>query len=161
MWTTVLLVVHLMIAVALIGLVLMQRSEGGALGIGGSGGGGGGFLTGRGTANLLTRATAALALAFFFTSMGLTVLANRQLPAGSVFDRVNVPAPAQPAGTSGATPASAPATPATPSGGVLDALKEGRGLDRFKAPAPGTPAAPASNLPAPPAVPAPADTPAK
>ncbi len=53
---TVLLVVHLLIAAGLVGVVLLQRSEGGALGIGG--GGGGGFMTGRGTANLLTRATA-------------------------------------------------------------------------------------------------------
>src|SRR5918911_41154 len=54
---TVLLVIHLMIAAALVGVVLLQRSEGGALGIGG---GGGGVMTGRGAANLLTRATAAL-----------------------------------------------------------------------------------------------------
>jgi preprotein translocase subunit SecG len=59
---TVLLVIHLMIATALVCVVLMQKSEGGALGIGG--GGGGGFLTGRGTANLLTRTTAGLAAAF-------------------------------------------------------------------------------------------------
>ena len=50
---TVLLVIHIMIALALIGVVLLQRSEGGALGIGG--GGGGGFMTGRGAANFLTR----------------------------------------------------------------------------------------------------------
>ncbi len=54
---TVLLVIHLMVAATLVGVVLLQKSEGGALGIGG--GGGGGFLTGRGTANLLTRTTAA------------------------------------------------------------------------------------------------------
>ena len=157
MWTTVLLVVHLMIALALIGLVLLQRSEGGALGIGG-GGGGGGFLTGRGTANLLTRATAALALAFFLTSMGLTVLANRQLPAGSVFDRVGTPAPAAPGTDGKATPASAPkpATPAQPSGGVLDALKEGRGFDKFRPDALPAAPAPAPALPAPPVAPAPA-----
>ncbi|MES1179959.1 MAG: preprotein translocase subunit SecG, partial [Hyphomicrobium sp.] len=58
---TALLVLHLMIAAALVGVVLLQRSEGGALGMGG--GGAGGFLTGRGTANLLTRTTAALAAA--------------------------------------------------------------------------------------------------
>lgn len=62
---TALLVLHLMVATALVSVVLLQRSEGGALGIGGSGGGAGGLLTGRGTANLLTRATALLALAFF------------------------------------------------------------------------------------------------
>ena len=64
---TVLLVIHLMIATTLVCVVLLQKSEGGALGIGG--GGGGGFLTGRGTANLLTRTTAALAAAFFLTSI--------------------------------------------------------------------------------------------
>ncbi len=75
---TVVLVVHLMIAAALVGIVLMQKSEGGALGMGGSGGGGGGFLTGRGTANLLTRTTAALAAAFFITSITLTIMANKR-----------------------------------------------------------------------------------
>jgi preprotein translocase subunit SecG len=70
--TTVLLLIHLLIAVALIGVVLLQRSEGGGLGIGG--GGSSGFMTGRGTANLLTRATAGLAAAFFVTSIGLDSL---------------------------------------------------------------------------------------
>ncbi|HEX2725547.1 MAG TPA: preprotein translocase subunit SecG, partial [Beijerinckiaceae bacterium] len=54
---TVIIVVHLFIVLALIGVVLLQRSEGG-LGLGGGGGGGGGFMTGRGQANALTRATA-------------------------------------------------------------------------------------------------------
>ena len=67
----VLLVIHLILALALIGVVLIQRSEGGALGIGG-GGGMSGFMTGRATANLLTRATAILAAGFFLTSMALT-----------------------------------------------------------------------------------------
>jgi preprotein translocase subunit SecG len=71
---TVLLIVHIMIALALIGVVLLQRSEGGALGIGG--GGGGGFMTGRGAANFLTRATAGLAAAFFATSLLLTLIAQ-------------------------------------------------------------------------------------
>ncbi|HJU33116.1 MAG TPA: preprotein translocase subunit SecG, partial [Hyphomicrobiaceae bacterium] len=61
---TVLLIVHLMIAASLVGVVLLQRSEGGALGIGG----GGGLMTGRGAANFLTRVTAGLAAAFFATS---------------------------------------------------------------------------------------------
>ena len=56
---TVVLVVHLMLAVALVGVVLLQKSEGGALGMGG--GGMSGFMTGRSTANLLTRTTAVLA----------------------------------------------------------------------------------------------------
>ena len=82
---TALLVLHLMIATALVAVVLLQRSEGGALGIGG--GGGGGFLTGRGTANLLTRTTAGLAAAFFTTSILLTLLAQHSAPPRSIFDR--------------------------------------------------------------------------
>jgi len=63
---TLVLTVHILIALALIGVVLLQRSEGGGLGIGGGGGGaGGGFMTARGTANLLTRVTAILAACFF------------------------------------------------------------------------------------------------
>ncbi len=80
---TVLLVIHLMIATALVAVVLWQRSEGGALGIGG---GGGGFLTGRGQANLLTRATAMLAAGFFVTSISLTIVGQRSAPAGSAFE---------------------------------------------------------------------------
>ncbi len=76
---TIILVIHLMLALALIGLVLMQRSEGGALGIGGGGGGGGGmggFLSARGSANLLTRATATVAALFIATSLALAILAG-------------------------------------------------------------------------------------
>ncbi|MFG1402375.1 preprotein translocase subunit SecG [Xanthobacter sediminis] len=72
---TVLIVIHLLVVLALIGVVLIQRSEGGGLGIGG-GGGGGGFFTARGTANVLTRATAILALLFFITSLALTIVAG-------------------------------------------------------------------------------------
>ncbi len=78
---TVLLIIHIMIALALIGVVLLQRSEGGALGIGG---GGGGFMTGRGAANFLTRVTAGLAAAFFFTSLVLSLLATQ--PQRSIID---------------------------------------------------------------------------
>lgn len=126
----VLLVIHLMIAAALVGVVLLQKSEGGALGIGG--GGGGGFLTGRGTANLLTRVTAGLAAAFFTTSILLTILSGRGGEAGrslledSPAASQTVPAPAS--GTTapeGAPPAAAPAEsqqkPA--GGGILDKLK--------------------------------------
>ncbi len=69
---TILIVIHLMIVVALVAVVLLQRSEGGALGVGG----GSGFMTGRGQANILTRATAILGTLFFLTSLGLTLLAN-------------------------------------------------------------------------------------
>lgn len=115
---TVLLVIHLMISTALVAVVLLQKSEGGALGIGGSGGGGGGFLTGRGTANLLTRTTAALAAGFFLTSIALTLLARHSGNAGSVFDST------RPAGA----PAAGPATPGengAPAGrgGILDKLQ--------------------------------------
>ena len=71
--TTVLLVIHIMIAIALIAVVLLQRSEGGALGIGG---GGGGFMTGRSAGNALTKTTAVLAAAFFATSLSLTLIAR-------------------------------------------------------------------------------------
>src|SRR3546814_15971226 len=90
---TVLLVIHILLALALIGVVLLQRSEGGGLGIGGGGGGGGmgGLLSGRGTAHLLTRTTAILAAGFMLTSITLTILAGGgqpdsippRLPAGS------------------------------------------------------------------------------
>ena len=89
--TTILLTIHIMIAVALVGVVLLQRSEGGALGIGG--GGGGGFMTARGTANLLTRVTAILAAAFFVTSIGLAILAGNGLQAPSIVDEVIQSAP--------------------------------------------------------------------
>lgn len=74
---TILLVIHLIIAIALVAVVLLQRSEGGALGIGGgSGGGMSGFLTGRSTANLLTRTTAILAAVFILTSLTLAKLSG-------------------------------------------------------------------------------------
>src|SRR5262245_20879954 len=101
---TVLLILHLMIAAALVGVVLLQRSEGGALGIGG----GGGFMTGRGAANFLTRVTAGLAAAFFATSMLLTLLATHTERAPSVFD---APA-AVPAKSAPSVPAPAPEAPA-------------------------------------------------
>src|SRR5436190_5513475 len=69
-----LFVVHVFIAIALIGVVLLQKSEGGALGMGG--GGMSGFMTGRSTANLLTRTTAVLAGLFFLTSIALVMLSN-------------------------------------------------------------------------------------
>jgi preprotein translocase subunit SecG len=81
----VLIVIHLIVTVLLIGTVLMQRSEGGALGIGG--GGSGNLFSSRGAGNALTRATAILAACFFATSIALAVLASRQ-GGGSVFDSV-------------------------------------------------------------------------
>ncbi len=126
---SVLLVVHLMIAAALVGIVLMQRSEGGALGIGG----GGGFMSGRGTANLLTRATAWLAAAFFATSLLLSVLASQVNRGGSVFDApAATPAPAGSAAP--AAPGTAPADGQPARGGILDKLQTAPG-----APAPRVP----------------------
>jgi len=81
---TVLLIIHILIALALIGVVLLQRSEGGALGIGG--GGAGGFMSGRGAANFLTRATAGLAVAFFATSLFLSLVATRTEAPRSILD---------------------------------------------------------------------------
>ncbi len=115
--STVLLVVHLMIAAAMVFIVLIQKSEGGALGIGG----GGGFLSGRGKSNLLTRVTAGLAAAFFTTSLMLTILAKRG-PTGSAFDTAPAASTTAPATAPAAPGAPAPASDA-PRGGILDKLK--------------------------------------
>lgn len=81
---TVLIVIHLMVVVALVGVVLLQRSEGGGLGIGG----GSGFMTARGAANALTRTTGILAIAFFVTSLGLSILARYGERPIDILDRV-------------------------------------------------------------------------
>lgn len=72
----VVLVIHIILALSLIGVVLVQRSEGGGLGIGGGSGGMGGFMTARGTANFLTRTTAILAACFMGTSLLLAIMAS-------------------------------------------------------------------------------------
>ncbi len=79
--TTVLLVIHIMVAFSMIVLILLQRSEGGALGMGG---GGGGFVSGRGAANLLTKITASLAAIFFTTSLLLGIFSHRQAATSAV-----------------------------------------------------------------------------
>jgi preprotein translocase subunit SecG len=79
------LVIHLILAIAMVGVILLQRSEGGGLGIGG-GSGGGGFMSGRDTANLLTRATAVLATGFVATSLTLAILASNSSKQGSILD---------------------------------------------------------------------------
>jgi preprotein translocase subunit SecG len=84
---TVLIVIHLMVVLVLIGLVLMQRSEGGALGIGGGSGGGGGLMSSRGAANALTRTTAILAVAFFVTTISLSIVAKVNTSPSGVLDR--------------------------------------------------------------------------
>ena len=128
--STVVLLIHLMVASALVAVVLLQRSEGGALGIGG--GGGGGFLSGRGTANLLTRATAILAAAFFVTSIVLSILARHNAAPTSVFDRPGSAVPST--GSENAPPAEGSKAP-EPRGGVLDRLQQGQG----QAPLPSVP----------------------
>ena len=90
----IILVIHLLIALGLVGAVLLQRSEGGGLGMGGSNSGGC-FMSGRGAANLLTRTTAILAACFFATSLILAILASGSLQSGSIMD---APQPVAPAG---------------------------------------------------------------
>ncbi|MGH7153031.1 MAG: preprotein translocase subunit SecG [Acetobacteraceae bacterium] len=114
----ILMVIHVFVTIALIGVVLIQRSEGGGLGIGSSQGMGA-FMSGRGTANLLTRTTAVLAAIFLGLSLAMAVL-NRGTSGvgGSVLSFPTAPAPATPAHTAPApTPpkAPAPAEPAAPS----------------------------------------------
>jgi preprotein translocase subunit SecG len=118
----VIIVIHLMLVLALIGVVLLQRSEGGGLGIGSTGG----FMTSRGTANVLTRATAILAGLFFVTSMILSILAGINRKPTSILqggDQTAPTAPGAPAPLGGGggllnqlQGAPPPATPAAPSG---------------------------------------------
>ena len=91
---TFLLVVHILLALALIGVILVQRSEGGALGMGG--GGGGGFMTARGSANLLTRTTAILATLFIVSSIVLAILAGGHSRPTSILDSAPTATPGAP-----------------------------------------------------------------
>ena len=84
---TVILVIHIILAVCIICAVLLQKSEGGGLGIGGSGGTGGGFMTARGTANFMTKLTAFLGGCFFLTSIILALLSSNDSP--SIVNEVN------------------------------------------------------------------------
>ena len=124
----IIIAIHLIVVTALVAVVLLQRSEGGALGMGG----GGGFMTGRSQANALTRATAILAAIFFTTSLALTIIANMGRVQKSIFDGV------APAGQT---------TPGAPAGGnLLDQLKQME--DRAPAsPAPAAPPAPTAPEP--------------
>jgi preprotein translocase subunit SecG len=127
---TVVIVIHLMIVAAMIATVLLQKSEGGGLGMGG----GAGFMSSRGTANLLTRTTAVLAVGFFLTSLFLSWYASYDRKPSSM---IGTPASqSQPAG---------PATPVSPptSGGVLDSLKKADERQQNQ-PAPSGPQAPRS-----------------
>ncbi len=124
---TVVIVVHLMIVVILIGSVLLQKSEGGGLGMGG----GAGFMSSRGTANLLTRTTAILAVGFFATSLLLSWMAGADRKPTTLIGPASQSVPA-----GGATPVAPPT-----SGGILDSLKK---ADEQQKQAPSGPQAPQS-----------------
>ena len=129
---TIIIVIHLMVVVSLVAVVLLQKSEGGGLGIGSTGG----FLSSRGTANVLTRTTAYLALTFFATSLMLSWLASFDRKPASI---LNTGAPA------GQTQPAAPGTnaPLAPGGGGL--LKQLQGQEAPQpAPQPGGPQVPRS-----------------
>ena len=111
---TVVIVIHLMVVVAMIGIVLLQKSEGGGLGIGG----GGGFLTSRGTSNVLTKTTAGLAAVFFATSLFMSWVAGLERKPRSILNT------GEPASSAPAAPA-APAPLGSGGGGVLDTLRQG------------------------------------
>ncbi len=105
----IVLVIHLLLALALIAVVLLQRSEGGLGGLGGSGSGGGmgGLIGGRAAANLLTRATGVLAGSFFLTSIVLAILAGNTGGTVSIID-------GEPAAGGGATQQQVPMRPNQP-----------------------------------------------
>jgi preprotein translocase subunit SecG len=143
---TVVIIIHLIIVLALIGVVLLQRSEGG-LGLGGGGSGGvSGFMTGRGQTNALTRATAILATVFFLTSMVLSWMATQTRAPRSILDTA-----APPAATDGQTPA-----PGGQGPGLLEQLQRMQGGQggQGSTGAPPAPGAPAPTAPAPDAGPA-------
>ncbi|MCM2397658.1 preprotein translocase subunit SecG [Rhizobium sp. S95] len=128
---TVLIVIHLMIVLALVGVVLIQRSEGGGLGIGG----GSGFMSARGTANALTRTTAILAALFFVTSLGLGLLARFESKPTDILDRIQSSPTAPGASVLDQLPGSAPAANQAPA------------ADGTAAPAPATPKADPNAVP--------------
>lgn len=116
MWNVVFLVLHGILCVFLIGVVLVQRSEGGALGIGG--GAGGNLLSGRGATHALGRATMWLGGAFFATSFLLTFLATRQADDDGLFSRGGTPAPAAAGETAPAPSLTIPAPGVAPEAAI-------------------------------------------
>src|SRR4051812_17321462 len=104
----VLIAIHLIIVSIMIGVILLQKSEGGGLGIGSTAG----FLSSRGTANVLTRTTAILAATFFATSLVLSVLAGMDRKPRSIIQNTASP------------PQQTPAAPPGQGGGVLDTLRQ-------------------------------------
>jgi preprotein translocase subunit SecG len=154
---TVIIVIHLMIVIALVGVVLLQRSEGGGLGIGG----GSGFMTARGAANALTRSTGILAAAFFATSLVLSVIARYGESPTDILDRV----PTTQGGGTGVLDAiggavggdTKPAEPAVPTDGAVAPVTPAPITPAPATTAPAadtTPAAPATTAPTAPVVPA-------
>ena len=138
MLQTILLVVMILISVALAGLILLQKSEGGALGMGG---GPSGFMTARGAGNLLTVTTWWLAVAFFACAIGLTIVGNINRSNQSIDDADAVGALAAPTGADSTAPAADPATaPAEPTGPSLDDFLSGSAPAAQPAPAPAQPA---------------------
>jgi len=121
---TLVVVIHLMVIIALVGVVLLQKSEGGGLGVGSTGG----FLSSRGTSNVLTRTTAILAGMFFATSLLLSVLAGWERKPHSI---IQGETPAQPQGPS------APSAPLGQGGGLSGTLRQN---EQSPAPTPGAPA---------------------
>jgi preprotein translocase subunit SecG len=109
--STVLLIIHLFVTLALIGVVLIQRSEGGGLGIGTSQGMGS-FMSGRGTANLLTRTTAILAAIFMALSLALALMNRGTVGAGSSL--LDTPAPLSAPSSAPSLPAGEPSAPTAP-----------------------------------------------
>ena len=128
---TVAIVIHLMIVATLIATVLLQKSEGGGLGVGG----GAGFMSSRGTANLLSRTTAVLAAGFFVTSLFLSWYASYTRAPSSIIGAT----PASQSQPAGATPVAPPT-----SGGILDSLKKADEQQQQNQPAPSGPQAPRS-----------------
>ncbi|SFS73542.1 preprotein translocase subunit SecG [Brevundimonas viscosa] len=135
MLQTILLVAMILISVALAGVILLQRSEGGALGMGG---GPSGFMTARGAGNLLTRTTWILSILFFLCAIGLTIVGNMDRSSRSIVDADAVGELAAPPSTSSAPAAdpTAPAQPAAPSLQDLESSLSGASA----APAPAQPA---------------------
>ncbi len=114
---TVVIVIHLMLVLALIGVVLLQKSEGGGL-VGSTSG----FMTGRGTANVLSRTTALLAAGFFVTSLALSWLAGYEHRPVAIINTSGPATPAPPSPAGGPAPA-APLSPGN--GGLLNQLQKG------------------------------------
>jgi preprotein translocase subunit SecG len=137
MLQTILLVAMILISVALAGVILIQRSEGGALGMGG---GPSGFMTARGAGNLLTKTTWVLAFMFFGCAIGLTILGNVERSNRSIVDADAVGELIAPT-TSDAAPAVDPAVPAQPAAPSLQNLESSlAGVAATPAPAPAQPA---------------------